>query len=50
MEREKAIRIFKCLSDASRLNIIATLQKGEAYGELDRKILRMMLKAEKTDG
>ncbi len=23
---------------------------GEAYGELDRKILRMMLKAEKTDG
>ena len=34
MEREKAIRIFKCLSDASRLNIIATLQKGEAYGEL----------------
>ena len=34
MEREKAVRIFKCLSDASRLNIIATLQKGEAYGEL----------------
>ncbi|MBR3748562.1 MAG: winged helix-turn-helix transcriptional regulator, partial [Firmicutes bacterium] len=34
MEREKAIHIFKCLSDASRLNIIATLQKGEAYGEL----------------
>ena len=34
MERENAIRIFKCLSDASRLNIIATLQKGEAYGEL----------------
>ena len=34
MEREKAIRIFKCLSDASRLNIIATLRSGEAYGEL----------------
>ena len=34
MEREAAIRIFKCLSDASRLNIIATLQNGEAYGEL----------------
>lgn len=34
MDRERAIRIFKCLSDASRLNIIATLQNGEAYGEL----------------
>lgn len=34
MDRETAIRIFKCLSDASRLNIIATLQSGEAYGEL----------------
>ena len=34
MDREAAIRIFKCLSDASRLNIIATLQTGEAYGEL----------------
>lgn len=34
MERETAIRIFKCLSDASRMNIIATLQDGEAYGEL----------------
>ena len=34
MDRETAIRIFKCLSDASRLNIIATLQNGEAYGEL----------------
>ena len=34
MEREEALRIFKCLSDASRLNIIATLQSGEAYGEL----------------
>lgn len=34
MDREKAIRIFKCLSDASRLNIIASLQNGEAYGEL----------------
>ena len=34
MEQEASIRIFKCLSDVSRLNIIATLQKGEAYGEL----------------
>ncbi len=34
MDREAAIRIFKCLSDASRLNIIATLRGGEAYGEL----------------
>ena len=34
MERDNAIRIFKCLSDASRLNIISTLQTGEAYGEL----------------
>ena len=34
MEREVAIRIFKCLADASRLNILATLQNGEAYGEL----------------
>ncbi|MBQ7637921.1 MAG: metalloregulator ArsR/SmtB family transcription factor [Clostridia bacterium] len=34
MEREKAILIFKALSDASRLNIISTLQNGEAYGEL----------------
>lgn len=34
MEREQAIRIFKCLADASRLNILATLRKGDAYGEL----------------
>ena len=34
MDREEAIRIFKCLSDASRLNIINTLQNGEAYAEL----------------
>ena len=34
MDREAAIRIFKCLSDASRLNILATLRSGEAYGEL----------------
>ena len=34
MDREKAIRIFKCLSDASRLNIISVLRSGEAYGEL----------------
>ena len=34
MNREAAIRIFKCLSDASRLNIISALRNGEAYGEL----------------
>ncbi|MBQ7714517.1 MAG: metalloregulator ArsR/SmtB family transcription factor [Clostridia bacterium] len=34
MDRDTSIRIFKCLSDASRLNIISTLQNGEAYGEL----------------
>ena len=34
MDRDAAIRIFKCLSDASRLNIISALQNGEAYGEL----------------
>ena len=34
MDREEAIRVFKCLSDASRINIIAALRGGEAYGEL----------------
>ena len=34
MERERAIRIFICLSDASRLNIVSLLKNGEAYGEL----------------
>ena len=34
MDRDTAIRIFKALSDASRLNIISALQNGEAYGEL----------------
>lgn len=34
MDRNNAIRIFKCLSDASRLNIISALKNGEAYGEL----------------
>ena len=34
MDRETAIRVFKCLSDASRLNIICALRNGEAYGEL----------------
>jgi biotin operon repressor len=34
MDRDQAIRVFKCLSDASRLNIIAALRGGEAYGEL----------------
>ena len=34
MDRDSAIRIFKCLSDASRLNIMSTLRNGEAYGEL----------------
>ena len=34
MNRESAIRVFKCLSDASRLNILRALRGGEAYGEL----------------
>lgn len=34
MDRETAIRVFKCLSDASRLNILSALRSGEAYGEL----------------
>ena len=34
MDRNKAILIFKCLSDASRINIISALRSGEAYGEL----------------
>lgn len=34
MDRDTAVRVFKCLSDASRLNIISALQNGEAYGEL----------------
>ena len=34
MNRETAIRVFKCLSDASRLNILSALRGGEAYGEL----------------
>ncbi len=34
MDRNASIRIFKCLSDASRLNIISALRSGEAYGEL----------------
>ncbi len=34
MNRETAIRVFKCLSDASRLNILSALRNGEAYGEL----------------
>ena len=34
MNREAAIRVFKCLSDASRLSILSALRSGEAYGEL----------------
>ena len=34
MDRNKAILVFKCLSDASRINIISALRGGEAYGEL----------------
>ena len=34
MDRNKAILVFKCLSDASRINIISALRSGEAYGEL----------------
>ena len=34
MTQEKALGIFKCLSDASRLKIVKTLAGGEAYTEL----------------
>lgn len=34
MTTEESIRIFKCLSDRSRLQILAGLMKGDAYAEL----------------
>ena len=34
MTRENAIKLFKCLSDASRLRIVQSLTKGEMYTEL----------------
>ena len=34
MTQEDALKIFKCLSDASRLNIVQTLTRGEMYTEL----------------
>ena len=34
MTQENAIKLFKCLSDASRLPIVQTLTQGEAYTEL----------------
>ena len=34
MTQENVIKIFKCLSDASRLRIIQSLNQGEMYTEL----------------
>ncbi len=34
MTQEAALKIFKCLSDASRLRILQTLTQGETYTEL----------------
>jgi len=34
MTQENALKIFKCLSDTSRLNIIQSLTRGEMYTEL----------------
>ena len=34
MTQENAIKLFKCLSDASRLRIVQSLTKGEMYTEL----------------
>ena len=34
MTQEDALKIFKCLSDASRLNIVQTLARGEMYTEV----------------
>lgn len=34
MTQENALRIFKCLSDASRLNIVQALTQGDTYTEL----------------
>ena len=34
MTQENALKIFKCLSDASRLRIVQSLTQGEMYAEL----------------
>ena len=34
MTQEEALKIFKCLSDASRLQIVQSLSRGEMYTEL----------------
>ncbi|MCR4894753.1 MAG: metalloregulator ArsR/SmtB family transcription factor [Eubacteriales bacterium] len=34
MDREKAIKLFKCLSDSSRLRILQALCEGDMYTEL----------------
>ncbi len=34
MTQENALKLFKCLSDASRLNIVQALSQGEMYTEL----------------
>ena len=34
MTREGALRLFKCLSDASRLRILQALSEGDMYTEL----------------
>lgn len=34
MSEDRVIALFKCLSDRSRLRIVRTLERGDAYGEL----------------
>ena len=34
MDREKAIKLFKCLSDSSRLRILQALCESDMYTEL----------------
>ena len=34
MTQENALKIFKCLSDMSRLRIVRSLTQGEMYTEL----------------
>ncbi|MBQ6650770.1 MAG: winged helix-turn-helix transcriptional regulator, partial [Atopobiaceae bacterium] len=34
MTQEDALKVFKCLSDASRLRIVQSLTQGEMYTEL----------------
>ena len=42
MTQENVLKLFKCLSDASRLRIIQSLNQGEMYTELLAE--RMQLK------